>query len=80
MKWTLPQDGERRFVKKYAWLPIKKGNTKIWLEHYWQEQQYSVRRENWDDLHIYLNEHEVTERKAELNRLQQFLKQHRSHE
>lgn len=49
MKWSLPLDGSRRIVQKFAWFPLllrkedKIPRTKIWLEKY-----YSYETCSWD--------------------------------
>lgn len=42
MKWTVPQTGQRRVIKKFAWYPVKLSgiNTKIWWEPYFACQEY----------------------------------------
>jgi hypothetical protein len=36
VKWKLtkPKIGDRRTVRKFAWLPVEIGDTKVWLETY----------------------------------------------
>lgn len=43
MKWYSPRVanpaiGDRRIVKKFAFLPTRIGNHRVWLESYWQEE------------------------------------------
>lgn len=40
MKWRTPRCGDRRVVRRFAWLPVRlsAGRT-IWLELYWSHQE-----------------------------------------
>lgn len=40
MKWAIPKGGEKRVVRKFAWVPTKVDTTAIWLEHYYAVQRY----------------------------------------
>lgn len=46
MRWTMPmpKTGQRKFIKRFAWVPMRIGDTVIWLEHYmvwyeWKDDQ-----------------------------------------
>jgi hypothetical protein len=47
MKWKIPQDGDKRFNKKFAWFPFILGDYKIWLEYYIEEQTYFRYNNKW---------------------------------
>jgi hypothetical protein len=40
MKWQLPEQGNIRVRKKFAYLPVKIDNYIIWFEHYYSHQIY----------------------------------------
>lgn len=41
MKWNSPELGDKRKVKRFAWIPTYCGNgLTIWLEWYIAEQKY----------------------------------------
>ena len=40
--------GDKKYKHKFAWLPVKLDDGKIiWLEHYWEEWEYT---EVWYDM------------------------------
>ncbi len=43
MRWGAYKDGDRRIVKRFAWLPVQVENTFIWLERYKTHEQYLYR-------------------------------------
>jgi hypothetical protein len=53
MKWKKPKYGDKRTVKKFAWLPVECDNdtTCVWFEYYDEEQVFHVDyhsdRESW---------------------------------
>ena len=41
MKWTKPKYGDKRTVKKFAWLPVDcENNIIVWFEYYDEEQAW----------------------------------------
>jgi len=43
MRWKTklsPQNGDKRTITKFAWLPVEVGNKTIWLEKYKEHQLY----------------------------------------
>jgi len=48
MFWEVPQEGDKRIVRKFAWLPVKAYCSdgfphKVWLQDYWATQRYEHR-------------------------------------
>lgn len=55
MKWNTPELGDKRKVKKFAWLPTYCGDgLMIWLEYYIAEQEYRryLHGSNWKNKKI----------------------------
>ena len=53
MKWKKPKYGDKRTVKKFAWLPVEcEGSYIAWMEWYDEEQvwitDYYTDRGSWD--------------------------------
>jgi len=44
MRWNTPPNGTRKTVKKFAFLPVKIGSTRVWLEEYYEEWMYGAYR------------------------------------
>ena len=40
IKSKVPQLGDKRVIKKFSWLPCKIMNNWVWLEYYWQTEEY----------------------------------------
>ena len=44
MKWNVIKKGQRRVVRKFAWLPTKLDtDLVVWLESYFACQEYNVK-------------------------------------
>lgn len=45
MRWKaralkpIPEPGDQRVVRKFAWLPTRIGARRVWLEHYTQTEE-----------------------------------------
>ena len=40
MRWKLPKQNEQRIICKFAILPIRINNERVWLEYYYVRQEY----------------------------------------
>lgn len=40
MRWKAAQIGDRRTVRKFAWLPVTVDKVTVWLERYEADQSY----------------------------------------
>lgn len=58
MRWSSPRPGDRRSVRRFAWLPTTMhGGVVVWLEMYsalqrfaiWSEGEYWEDVERWSD-------------------------------
>lgn len=48
MRWKVAKGGDRRVVRKFAWVPVKVDDTAIWLEHYYSVQRcYDSPSNDW---------------------------------
>lgn len=46
IKWKAPKHGERRVVKRFAWLPtIVSGGAYVWLEKYLSHEEFCFSNE-----------------------------------
>lgn len=41
MKWRVRQFGDKRVVRRFAWLPVVIEGHCIWLERYFTEEEYA---------------------------------------
>lgn len=62
MRWTKPQEGETRTVRRFAWVPVVLGTNVVWLEHYDSHERFVVGRlgEQWERVSASLADSPVT--------------------
>jgi hypothetical protein len=64
MKWKLPELGESKIIKKFAWFPTEVDGHSVWLECYWTREVFmrveelaafgSLVHKKWVTTHYYL--------------------------
>jgi hypothetical protein len=42
MRWKLPKQNEQRIVCKFAILPTRIGDERVWFEFYYVRQEYEI--------------------------------------
>lgn len=51
MRWKVekePKVNDTRWVKRFAWKPIRIQNEMVWMERYWVKQRYEKYRYDTD--------------------------------
>lgn len=41
VRWKITEPGTKRIVQRFAWLPERVGNTWVWLEFFFEEQEWT---------------------------------------
>lgn len=41
VRWRSRKYGDRRTVRRFAWVPVSIGENRIWLEHYFSDEEFA---------------------------------------